>query len=74
MEPKINTKVHDENSGTHTKSKEPILERYVRRHHASYHIIGYKSDGTMTTRKLKGTCLLAEFEPRNVKDALDNES
>ena len=28
----------------------------------------------MTRSKLKGTCLLAEFEPRNVKDALENES
>ena len=28
----------------------------------------------MTRRKLKGTCLLANFEPRNIKDALDNES
>ena len=27
----------------------------------------------MTISKLKGTCLLDEFEPRNVKDALDNE-
>ena len=25
-------------------------------------------------KKLKGTCLLAEFESRNVKDASDNES
>ena len=28
----------------------------------------------MTRRKLKGTCLLAEFESKNVKDALNNES
>ena len=28
----------------------------------------------MTRSKLKGTCLLADFEPRNVKDALENES
>ena len=28
----------------------------------------------MKRSKLKGTCLLAEFEPRNVKDALENES
>ena len=27
----------------------------------------------MTRSKLKGTCLLAEFEPRSVKDALENE-
>ena len=28
----------------------------------------------MTRSKLQGTCLLADFEPRNVKDALENES
>ena len=28
----------------------------------------------MTGRKLKGTCLLVEFEPKSVKDALENES
>ena len=28
----------------------------------------------MTRNKLKGTYLLAKFEPRNIKDALDNES
>ena len=28
----------------------------------------------MTRIKLKGTCLLADFEPRHVKDALENES
>ena len=27
----------------------------------------------MTINKLKGTCFLTEFEPRLVKDALDNE-
>ena len=36
--------------------------------------MGDKSDGTMTRSKLKGACLLAKFEPRNVKDALENES
>ena len=28
----------------------------------------------MTRRKLKGTCLLAKFEPRSVKDVLENEN
>ena len=37
-------------------------------------IIGDKSKGTMIRSKLNGTCLLAEFEPRSVKDALENES
>ena len=51
-----------------------MLEKYVRLHHAPNQIIGDKSDGTMTQRKLIGTCLLAEFELINIKDALDNES
>ena len=51
-----------------------MLARYVKRHHAHDQIIGDKSDGTMTRNKLKVTCFLVEFEPRNVKDALDNES
>ena len=28
----------------------------------------------MTRSKLKGTCLLADFEPRSVRNALDNDS
>lgn len=28
----------------------------------------------MTSKKLKGTCFLTEFEPRTIKDALNNES
>ena len=32
------------------------------------------TNATMTRSKLKGTCLLAKFEPRSVKDALENES
>ena len=28
----------------------------------------------MRRNKLEGTCLLAEFEPRNVKDVMDNKS
>ena len=51
-----------------------MLARYVRRHHVLDQIIGDKSDGTMKRSKLKGTCLLFEFEPRNIKDALDNKS
>ena len=74
MRPKLDTRFHDEISETHCKSKEPMLTRYVRRHHAPDQIIGEKLDGTMTRSKLKGTCLLAKFEPRNIKDALDNES
>ena len=51
-----------------------MLAIYVKRHHAQDQIIGDKLYGIMIRKKLKGTCLLAEFEPRNVKDALDNES
>ena len=50
------------------------MSKYVRRHHTPDQIIGDKLDGTVTRKKLKGTCLLAEFEPRSVKDALENES
>ena len=51
-----------------------MLSRYFIRDHAPDQIIGDKLDGTMTRRKLKGTCLLTEFEPRNVKYALKNKS
>ena len=50
------------------------MAKYIRRHHTPDQINGDKSDGTMTRSKLKGTCLLSEFEPRNVRDALKNES
>ena len=51
-----------------------MLEKYVRLHHAPNQIIGDKSDGTMIQNKLKGTCLLAEFEPINIKDTFVKES
>ena len=66
VEPKLDTK--------NRKTKEPVLEKYVKRHHGPNQIIGDKLDGTMTRRKLKGTCLHANFELRNVKNTLDNES
>ena len=50
-----------------------MLSKYVKRHHALDQIIGDKLDGTMSRGKLKGTCLLAKFEPRSVKDTLENE-
>ena len=65
--PKLEGEVHNEDSG---KPKEPVLERYARRHHAPDQIIGDKSNGTTTRRKLKGTCLLAKFELRTIKDGL----
>ena len=74
MGTKLDIKYHDEISEKNSQYKLPMLTRYVRRHNAPNQIIGDKLDGTMTRNKLKGTCLLAAFEPRNVKDSLDNES
>ena len=65
---------HGEVSGKNSKSKVPMLARYVKWHHAPNQIIGVKSDGTMTRDKLEGTCLLTKFEPRSVKDDLNSES
>ena len=42
MGPKLNIEVHDEISKIHSKSKEPMLARYVRRHHAPDQIVGDK--------------------------------
>ena len=66
--------VEEDDNAIHSRGKEPVLVKYVKRHHALDHIIGDKSNGIMTRSKLKGTCLLAKFEPRNVKDSLENES
>ena len=56
------------------KAKEPILVKYIKRHHAPDQIIGDKIEGTMIRGKSKGTCFLADFEPRNVESALNNDS
>lgn len=69
----LNIEDHQEVNETKSKSKVPMLARCVIRHHALDQIIGDKSDGTIIRNKLKGTCLLVELEPRNVKDALDNK-
>ena len=55
VEPKLEIQVHEEISETHSKSKELVFAKYVRRHHTPNQIIGDKSDGTMTRSKLKGT-------------------
>lgn len=73
-EPKPKVEVQKDENAFHSKGKESILAKYVKRHHAPDQIIGDKLEGTMTRSKLKGTCLLANFEPRNVRDALENES
>lgn len=59
--PKLDTKVHNEIIENNSKSKEPMLEKHIRRHHPPDQIIGDKSNGIMTRSKLKGTCILAEF-------------
>ena len=71
-EPKV--EIQENDNAIHSRGKEPILAKYVRRQHTLDQIIGNKSEGTMTRSKIKGTCLLADFEPTNVKDALENES
>lgn len=51
-----------------------VLEKYVRRHHKPEQIIGDVESSIMTRRRLKdNACLLCEFEPKSIKDALDNE-
>ena len=72
LEPEIGAQEND--NAIHSRGKESILAKYVRRHHAPDKIIGEKLQGTMTRSKLQSTCLLANFEPRNVKYALENES
>ena len=51
----------------------PRHDKYVRRHHALEKIIGVETEDNLTSKKLKGTCFLSEFEPRYLKDALENE-
>ena len=73
-QPEPEVEMQEDDNANHSRGKEPVLAKYVRRHHSADQIIGDKSDGTMTRSKLKGTCLLANFEPRSVKDALGNDS
>ena len=69
-QPELEVEIWNEDSGIQSKGKEPVLAKYVRRHHAPDQIIGDKLEGTMIRSKMKGTCLLADFEPRSVNDAL----
>ena len=51
-----------------------MIEKYVRRHHKNDKIIGDVESSVMTRNKLKDdTCLLYEFEPKIVKDDLENK-
>lgn len=54
--------------------EEHVLAKYVRRNHSPKKIIRYKSVGFMKRSKLKDiTFFITAFEPRIVKDALDNK-
>ena len=66
--------MQEDNNEVHSKGKELVLAKYFRRHHVADQIIRDKSEGTLTRSKLKSTCLLVDFEPRNIKDALANDS
>ena len=72
LEPEVEPQ--EDKNASHSKGKKPMLAKYVTKHHTPDQIIEEKSEGTMTRSKLKGTCLLVDFEPINVKDALENES
>lgn len=72
-QPEPVVKNQNKDSRIHSKGKEPLLAKYFRRHHAPDQIIGNKSKGTMTRITLKATCLLDDFEPRSIKDSLENE-
>ena len=65
--------VNQVNQGPKSRRKVLALVRYVRSHHAPEKIIGDQTGGIMTRNKLKVTCLLTEFEPITIKDALKNE-
>ena len=69
--PKSQVEIQEEDNEIHSKGKEPVLAKYVKRHHTPDQIIVDKSKGALTRSKLKDTCLLADFEPRSVKDALE---
>ena len=54
---------------------EPILSKYVRRHHPVDQIIGDKDARLMTRNRLRSaTCLLSMKEPKIVKDALEDDN
>ena len=73
-QPNPEVEIWNEDSEIQSKGKEPVLAKYVRRHHALDLIIGDKLKSTMIRGKLKGTILLTDFEPRNIKNAYENES
>ena len=51
-----------------------MLAKYIRINHKPKQITRSKDSRVATRNKFKNkTCLLCEFEPKSVKDALDNE-
>ena len=58
--PEPEVEPQEDNNASHSKGNEPVLAKYVRRHHTPYQIIRDKYEGTMTRSKLKCTCLLAD--------------
>ena len=53
MQPEPKVEIQNEDSGIQSKGKEPILAKYVRRHHELDQIIEDKLEGTMTRSKKK---------------------
>ena len=54
---------------------EPILSKYVRRHHPASQIIVDRNERHMTRSRLKSTtCLLSMKEPKTVKEALEDDN
>ena len=54
---------------------EPILSKYVRRHHLASQIIGDRNARHMTRSRLRSTtCLLNMKEPKTVKEALEDDN
>lgn len=56
------------------KIRDQVLARFVKRHHPENQIIGNKQVGMqMRIKSRQGTCLVCQYEPKNVKVALENE-
>ena len=54
--------------------KEPVLAKYVRRHHPADQIIGDKKARPMTRSRIRNeTCLLSKIEPRTVSEAIQDD-
>ena len=51
--------------------REPVLAKYVRRHHPEDQIIGDKEARPITRSRLRNeTCFLSKMEPRRVSEAI----